>query len=262
VSPAEALRGEEVVVEASRLRVGYGRGEVLADVDFLIRRGQFWFFVGPNGEGKTTLVKSILGILRPLAGRLELSPGLTDGRAIGFVPQRCDMKRTLPMTVRDFVLMGLVRKGISRREAARDLEWALGTVGLEGMAARDYWSLSGGQRQRTLIARGLIRRPMLLLLDEPTNGLDLAAEDALLRLVARLNREEGITVILVTHAISIAARHASHVALFHDHRVTAGPREEVLTSSNLKRAYGINVEIPPHRGMDAEAGIAAPARLP
>lgn len=259
---AATLGEAEVVVEASRLRLGYGKGEVLADVDLLLLRGQFWFFVGPNGEGKTTLVKAILGILPPLAGRLELSPALTDGWAIGFVPQRCDLKRTLPMTARDFVLMGLVRKDISRRLAAEDLEWALGTVGLGGMASRDYWSLSGGQKQRALVARGLVRRPRLLLLDEPTNGLDLAAEDALLQLIARLNREEGITVVLVTHTIAIAARYASHVALFHDHRVTAGPREEVLTSHNLKRAYGVDVEIPRYQGSGPELGISASMRLP
>jgi ABC-type Mn2+/Zn2+ transport system ATPase subunit len=250
----------EVLVEATGLRLGYGRTPVLDGVDLAVRRGDFWFVVGPNGEGKTTLIRAILGVLSPAAGRLALSPALTDGRAIGFVPQRCDLKRTLPMTVKDFVLMGLVRRGFSRGESAEALEWALGIVGLGGKASHDYWSLSGGQRQRALVARGLVRRPKLLLLDEPTNGLDLAAEDALLQLIARLNRAEGITVIFVTHTIAIGARYASHVALFHGRRVLAGPREEVLTSRNLKRAYGVDVEVPRHEGRSPEIG--ASMRLP
>ncbi len=231
------------LVEARGLRLAYGRRAVLENVDLAVRRGEFWAFVGPNGEGKTTLVKAILGALRPAAGSIELSPEVSVGRRIGFVPQRCEMKRTLPMTVGDFVLLGLVGMKLSPREEAEVLAWALDTVGLSERAREDYWSLSGGQRQRALVARALVRRPRLLILDEPTTGLDIAAEEALLELLSRLHREESITLILVTHDISFAARLATHAALFHGGGVIAGRAGDVLTASVLGKVFGVEVAV-------------------
>jgi ABC-type cobalamin/Fe3+-siderophores transport system ATPase subunit len=111
------------------------------------------------------------------------------------------------------------------------------------MAGRDYWSLSGGQRQRALLARAVVRRPGLLILDEPTNGLDLSTEDAFLRLLADLNREEHLTLFFVTHDIAIAARYATHLALFRSGSVESGPREQVLNPATLERVYGVGVEV-------------------
>ena len=108
---------------------------------------------------------------------------------------------------------------------------------------RDHGSLSGGQRQRALLARALIRRPRTLLFDEPTSGLDLTAEHALLRLLERLHQEEGLTVVVVTHDLSLAARYATHVAAFHQGSVTAGTRDVVLTDEILRRVYGMGVRI-------------------
>jgi ABC-type Mn2+/Zn2+ transport system ATPase subunit len=233
----------EVIVKTTGLRLGYGRRVVLAHVDFQIRAGEFWFFLGPNGEGKTTLLRAILGMVRPQAGQLWFHPELGQRQRIGFVPQRCDINPTLPTTVREFVLLGLVGIDTNRREAAARLGWALERVGLAGLEGKDYWSLSGGQRQRALVARALVRRPSILILDEPTNGLDVAAEDAVLRLLADLNRKEQQTLLFVTHNLAIAARYATHIALFHAGEVVAGPRQEVLNRQFLERIYGLGVEI-------------------
>jgi ABC-type cobalamin/Fe3+-siderophores transport system ATPase subunit len=111
------------------------------------------------------------------------------------------------------------------------------------MAGRDYWSVSGGQRQRALVARALVRRPRLLILDEPTNGLDLSTEDTFLRLLADLNRNEHVTLLFVTHYLAIAARYATHLAIFHSGRVEVGPRQEMLTRDALERVYGVGVEV-------------------
>lgn len=240
---SQRLADHEIIVRTAGLRLGYGQRTVLAQVDVQIHAGEFWFFIGPNGEGKTTLVRAILGMIRPQAGELWVHPELGQRERIGFVPQRCDINPTLPTTVREFVLLGLVGIHANRGDEAVRLGWALEKVGLGGLEGKDYWSLSGGQRQRALVARALVRRPSVLILDEPTNGLDLAAEDAVLRFLAELNRKERQTLLFVTHNLAIAARYATHIALFHAGGVVSGPRQEVLNRQTLERIYGVAVEI-------------------
>ncbi|HXG17749.1 MAG TPA: ABC transporter ATP-binding protein [Methylomirabilota bacterium] len=228
------------VLRASDLSLGYGAHTVLHDVNFEIHCGEFWFFLGQNGGGKTTLMKAIIGLLPPQAGQLWLHPAFTNRERIGFVPQRCDLNPTLPTTVREFVLLGLVGIAGSRTERSERLAWALEKMGLSALEKQNYWSLSGGQRQRALVARALVRRPTLLVLDEPTNNLDLPTEDTLLQLLAALNKQEGLTILFVTHNVGIAARYATHVALLYSGRVLAGPRAHVLTTHNLTRIYGVD----------------------
>jgi ABC-type Mn2+/Zn2+ transport system ATPase subunit len=178
----------EVIVKTTRLRLGYGQRVMLAQVSVEIGAWEFWFFLGPNGEGKTTLLRAMLGMIRPQAGQLWVHPELGHRQCIGFVPQQCDINPTLPTTVREFVFLGLVGIHTNRNDEALRLEWALDKVGLSGLGEKDYWSLSGGQRRRALVASALVRRPSVLMLDEPTNGLDLAAEDAVLRSVCASSR--------------------------------------------------------------------------
>jgi ABC-type Mn2+/Zn2+ transport system ATPase subunit len=212
-------------------------------VDLELGEGQFWFFLGPNGSGKTTLLRALLRQIAPLRGELELDPELAAFERIGFVPQRCELNPAVPTTVREFVELGLVGLKVARAERSERLRTALVDVGLDDAAPRDYGSLSGGQRQRALLARALIRRPRTLLLDEPTSGLDIASEHGLLALLERLNRDEGLTVVVVTHQLALAARYASHVALFRGGSVTPGRRDEVLTEDRLLRAYRMHVHI-------------------
>jgi ABC-type Mn2+/Zn2+ transport system ATPase subunit len=237
-----AVRGT-VLVAAQGVALGYGRHVVLQAIDLQIRAGEFWFLLGPNGEGKTTFLRAVLGLVPAHAGVLRLDPSLTSRAAIGFVPQRCDLNPTLPTTVREFVTLGLVGTGADRAEPAARLATALDRVGLAGMQARSYWALSGGQRQRALIARALVRRPTLLVLDEPTTGLDLASEASVLEFLAALNVEDGLTVLVVTHDLRLAARYATHAALFHAGTVLAGPRDTVLQGANLTRVYGAPVDM-------------------
>jgi ABC-type Mn2+/Zn2+ transport system ATPase subunit len=232
-----------VLFSTRGLALGYGRRLVLADVDLEVRSGELWFLLGPNGEGKTTFVRTILGMIRPQAGELWVHPELGHRGRIGFVPQRCDINPTLPTTVREFVLLGLVGIAADPEDRAERLSWALGKVGLEGLEAKNYWALSGGQRQRALVARALVRQPKVLILDEPTNGLDLSAEDTMLRFLADLNQKEHHTLLFVTHNLAIAARYATHIALFHGGEVVSGLRQEVLTCHTLARIYGVAVEI-------------------
>jgi ABC-type Mn2+/Zn2+ transport system ATPase subunit len=234
------MTGESsVLIEAEGLVLGYGRRRILADVSLRILQGEYWCILGPNGEGKTTLLRAILGLLRPLGGRLRLHPDIADRRRIGFVPQRCELNPALPITVREFISLGTV--GIPMGGAERKIRMAetLARVGLAGLERRSYWSLSGGQRQRTHLARALVRRPTLLILDETTAGLDFSIEEAFLGSLGRMHREEGITVLVVTHDLEVAREHATHAALVHGGRVRSGPCGEVLTAGSIQDAYGV-----------------------
>jgi ABC-type Mn2+/Zn2+ transport system ATPase subunit len=250
----------EVLIRTAGLSVSYGKRTILRDVDMDVRVGDFWFLLGPNGQGKTTLLRCILGLIPPVAGDLWLSPTLQGRERMGFVPQRCDLNPTLPTTVREFVLLGLVGVRCSRAETQDRLAWALEKVGLVTMARCDYWSLSGGQRQRVLVARALVRRPRLLILDEPTNGLDITTEESLLDFLADLNAKEKMTLLFVTHDLAIAARHGSHFALFHDYTIATGPGDIVLSGDALERTFGIPVDI--HRDTTGMATVHLGSRRP
>ncbi len=226
------------LLEARGLGLGYGSELILEAVSLTVNEGEFWFLLGQNGTGKSTLVKAILGLLQPYSGAIRLHADLKDRRQVGFVPQQPDINPTLPTTVREFVTLGLVGIQSRRRDSAQRLSGALERVGLAGMERQDYWSLSGGQRQRVLVARALARRPRLLVMDEPTAGLDPTAESTLMGYLDTLNRVEGLTIVCVSHDLATAARHASHVALLQAGRVFSGPEEDVLTQDNLRRLYG------------------------
>jgi len=226
------------VIDARGLSLGYGGRTVLARVEWTVQHGEYWFLLGPNGSGKTTLLRGVLGLLAPLAGSLRRDPAAASLEHTGFVPQRSRTNPTLPTTIREFVGLGAV--GLPR--AARDsvsLDWALAQVGLAGLAKRDLRALSGGQRQRALVARALVRRPRLLVLDEPTEGLDVASEESFLETIDELHRTERLTLLFVTHKLRIAARYATHVALFAQGGVRAGPRDAILLPGDLERAFGV-----------------------
>ena len=227
------------LLRATGLAAGYGRASVLRDVDLTIRPGEFWFFLGTNATGKSTLLNTLLGVLEPLAGGVEMGGGLAR-ESIGYVPQRCDLAPNLPTTASEFVGLGLVGLDVARGEREARVRDALAAVGLGGLDAKSYWSMSGGQRQRVLVARALARRPRLLCVDEPMNNLDLVTERRLLELFARQNRDEGLAVVFVTHDVAIAQRFATHVALVGgDGRIDVGTRDEVLDPAHLERAYGV-----------------------
>lgn len=235
----DADTAADVLIRAEDLALGYRGRPVLRSVHFEVRAGERWFIVGPNGQGKTTLLRGLLGLLPAERSRLWRHPEAMDACRIGFVPQRCELNPTLPTTVREFVLLGLVGLRVGRRERRARLDHALRRVGLSERIDSDYWALSGGQRQRALLARALVRRPGVLLLDEPTAGLDLSGRYALMQELRSLNESDGITLLLVTHDVRLAAEHATHLALVHDGGVRAGPREQILRPEILGPAYGM-----------------------
>lgn len=243
----------DVILRLQHVSLGYGERRVIDGASLAIHAGEFWFLLGTNGAGKTSFVRAVMQLLTPLAGELWLHPQLARREHVGFVPQRCDLNPTLPTTVREFVILGLVGLQVEKTERGARLAAALATAGLQGRELESYWSLSGGLRQRALIARALIRRPSLLILDEPTTGLDPATEDGILGLVAALNAEQQCTVLFVTHDVAVATRYATHVALFHGGHITSGTARDILTPESLHRIYALPADGRPpssgtHRG--------------
>lgn len=216
---------------------------VLSEVNLRIHQGDFWCLLGPNGEGKSTLLKALLGAVSPKRGRIVLRADFARRIRIGLVPQESEVNTSMPTTVEELILTGTVGLSIDGRTRQSRLKDVLEIMGLQPLRRRSFWELSGGQRQRSLVARALIRDPLLLIVDEPTAGLDLAAATSLLETINDLSRNKGITVLFVTHDLNIAAQRATHIAFFRSGRLTGGPLAEVFTPENLRATFGVPIEI-------------------
>ena len=234
---------DQPVVVVENVELGYGRIPVLTAVHMEVRQGDFWCFIGPNGEGKTTLIKALLGAVRPRRGQIALRSDFMKRTRIGFVPQESELNPAVSTTVQEFISCGMIGLPIDSSTRRLRLEQSMKLMEILRFRDRRIWELSGGQRQRALIARALVRDPLMMIVDEPTAGLDFAAAAGLLETITQLNKEKGITVIFVTHDLDIAANHSSHVALFRGGRALTGPTRELLTSDNLSDTFGVSMEV-------------------
>ena len=231
------------IVEVQEATFGYGRNVILESVEMRIHDSEFWCFIGPNGEGKTTLIKALLGALRPKRGLVRMRPDFARRTRIGFVPQNCDLNPSVPTTIQSFVLQGTAGLAVDESKLKRRVQKSMEVMGIQRIRDRSIWRVSGGQRQRAMVARALVRDPLLMIVDEPTAGLDLAASSGLLKTITELNRQHRITVIFVTHDLQLAGRYATHLAVFKNGRVKCGPVGEVLTGENLEAAFGVPTEV-------------------
>ena len=223
--------------------LGYGRRAVLSDISFELLDGDFLGLVGPNGSGKTTVVRTLLGTLPPLAGTVSRTAALR----FGYVPQRDSVDYGFPLRVIEVVMMGRYdRIGLGRRPTADDRKRALAAlehVGIPDLADRPLGTLSGGQKQRTLIARALVGEPNVLVLDEPTTGMDLVATTQIIGLIRTLHDEDRLTVLMVSHALNEIANYVQRLAIVMEGAFRIGPVEEVLTEATLSSLYGIPVDV-------------------
>ncbi|MBR4334647.1 MAG: metal ABC transporter ATP-binding protein [Clostridia bacterium] len=220
------------------LSLGYEGHAILTGLSFSVSAGDYLCIVGENGSGKSTLMKTILGLQKPLAGSIEWGGGLKNSE-IGYLPQQTAVQRDFPATVWEIVLSGCQARA-GRRPFYSRQDKALARENMEKMdvmqfARRCYRELSGGQQQRVLLARALCATRKLLLLDEPVTGLDPKVTLELYQLIERLNRQDKVTVIMISHDISSAVRYASHI-LHIGQNVFFGPTGDYV-HSELARPF-------------------------
>ena len=220
------------LLRCRELSLGYDGREILHDLNFEVNAGDYLCIVGENGSGKSTLMRTLLGLQAPMGGRIETGDGLLPNE-IGYLPQQTVVQRDFPASVWEIVLSGCqsgcgLRPFYNREEKRRALE-NIRRMGLEPLTRRCYREMSGGQQQRVLLARALCATRKLLLLDEPTAGLDPKVTAEMYRQIEALNREDGITIIMISHDIPAAMRYASHI-LHIGAKVFFGTKEEYLRS--------------------------------
>ena len=219
------------LITCQSLSLGYDGREIVHELNFTVNTGDYLCIVGENGSGKSTLMRTLLGLLSPLGGRVLTGDGLRQNE-IGYLPQQSSVQRDFPASVREIVLSGCQARtkrafyGAAEKALARENMEKLGLTPLE---RRCYRELSGGQQQRVLLARALCATRKLLLLDEPVSGLDPKVTAELYRLIERLNREDGITVIMISHDIAAAVKYASHILHIGD-KVFFGAKQAYLQS--------------------------------
>jgi ABC-type Mn2+/Zn2+ transport system ATPase subunit len=226
------------LVAASGLAVGRGT-PLLRAVALQLLPGQGWFLLGRNGAGKSTLIATLLGLLPPLAGSIHLAPAIADRSGVGYVPQEQRFPASLPMTVLEFVDLGLPPHLLSRRERRARADAALVAMHVADLRRRNAGELSLGQRRRVLVARALARRPQLLVLDEPTANLDPFGAGQLAADLERLRADDGLCLLHVCHDLDLARRRATHIALVADGAVRTGSAAAMFGDAALQRALGL-----------------------
>ena len=237
-----------IAVETKNLWVSLGGQDVLQGVNLSVPTGQLVALIGPNGSGKTTLLRALVGLQKPSRGEIKLF-GQTAAPAalprIGYVPQRFNVESSFSLSVREFFALRLrdTRHWFwqSHRRIDERIGSSLADIGVESLLDRPLAKLSGGQLQRVLIAFSLLAKPELLLLDEPTAGVDLPGEQTFYDLIAEIQQRHHLTVILVSHDLSMVYRHASWVYALNRVICCQGSPQQVMNAESLKQAYGIHV---------------------
>lgn len=241
------------LIEASELCFGYGNKTVLRDVSLQVHRGEFVAIIGPNGSGKTTLLKLLTRVLRPQRGRIALEghdyahiSARQLARRIAVAPQETPV--LFPFSVTEVVLMGrapyLPAFGFETHEDLEQARRAMEQTDVLHLADRAIGSLSSGEKQRAIIARALAQQPEILLLDEPTSSLDIKHQIDVYELLTGLNAANGLTVVIVSHDLNMAAQYARRMVLLREGTLYRdGPPGEVITRESIRKVYGAEVAI-------------------
>ena len=237
-----------IAIEASDLTFRYDREVVLERMSFSIRHGEYVGILGPNGGGKTTLIKLILGLLEPEKGSVTLfdqhGQELRNRASIAYVPQRSARTDiSFPATVFELVRSGRtphhhLLSPFLRESDTNAIRWALHQTGITKLARRRITTLSGGQLQRVFLARALAAKPTLLVLDEPDAGVDQVTQTAFYELLGELNKKHGLTILLVSHDVEVVTRHVNHLLCVHKTLVCHGAPQTLLREHFVEKLYG------------------------
>jgi len=232
------VTAEDTILDVKQLTIRFGPATVLKDVSFRVVRGESVAVIGPNGSGKTVLFRALIGAI-PSEGTLKWAPGIR----FGYVPQKVDLARDLPITGVDF----LRARGAGGHSTDEAMGAAISAVGLTpALSRQSVGSLSGGQFQRLLIAFALMGDPDVLLLDEPTAGVDEPGQERLNELIQRLQAERKLTVLLISHDLSVVHQHATHVLCLSAGTAHFGEPTTILTPDLLHEVYGTPVAFHVH----------------
>ncbi|EEX09647.1 zinc import ATP-binding protein ZnuC [Ruegeria lacuscaerulensis ITI-1157] len=215
------------LVTVENLTIRYGANTVLRHVDMAIKPGEIVTIVGPNGSGKTSLLRAIIGAAKPAEGQVIRKPGLR----IGYVPQKLHIDPTLPISVARFMRL-------THRVSPRDCAAALQTAGVPDLPERQMSQLSGGQFQRVLLAHALINRPDLLLLDEATQGLDQPGSAAFYRQIEDVRRETGCAILMVSHELHVVMSASDRVICLNGHVCCEGSPAVVASAPEYRALFG------------------------
>lgn len=248
------LPADQIPIRFDETWFSYNSVPVVRDINFSITPGEFAAILGPNGSGKTTLMKLALGLLKPTSGQVllfgEPAETFTDWHKVGYVPQRTQATESrFPASVREIVnfgsYSGFSPLSIFKRDKSNRVDEAMEMAGIAQLASRRVSDLSVGQQQRMLIARSLVRKPELLVMDEPVAGVDAAGEEQFHTMVRRLNRDLGITIVMVSHDIGAVMREATTCACINRDIVFHGPVHQ-LDAQALSSLYGFPVDVLMH----------------
>jgi ABC-type Mn2+/Zn2+ transport system ATPase subunit len=237
-------RPREVLIRLREVSIGF-RAPLLHPLSFELARGELWGMVGPNGAGKTTFAKTILGLLPPLAGRVEV---LVPGLRASYTPQRHRLNPGYPLSALEVVLMGRAAYlPIGRRPTPADrrrAEEELARLDLAALAGEPFRALSGGQQQRVLLARALAVDPDVLVLDEPAEGMDLLGTADTLRFLRKANAGGRMAVLMISHHLDDVISAVDHLSFIsrHANLFEAGPAETMASSEKLTALYGRTID--------------------
>ena len=256
----QKVNHQKNIVEIQNVSFSYDDKEPVLDrVNLNIHQGDYTALIGPNGAGKTTLLKIMLNLLKPASGTVKLFGTdinkFRDWQKIGYVPQKAaNFDPNFPATVWEVVLMGRYKKGgLFKTTSQSDRDYAADALDKTGMAHhkdRLIGDLSGGQQQRVFIARSLVNQPEIIFLDEPTAGTDIAAQENFYDLLLKLNRDLGLTLVLVSHDIERVLKDAMHIACIDKSLVCHATPQEYLKESQSQKFFGQDVKIITHHHND------------
>ncbi len=255
----------EPIIKLEHVNVSLGGSMVLRNLSLEIPRGACVGIIGPNGSGKTSLLRSVLGLISPGSGRIEVMGSVPTRRSrrerqIGYVPQVRNVDREFPITVYDVVMQGRTGSlGLLRRPGRKDrqvVESCLAKVGMTDLAGKQIGALSGGQQQRAFIARALAQESSLLLLDEPATGLDIPTQQSIYELLEELH-QEGVTTLTTTHdLLALDFHHFGFITCINKELVAFGPPQEVLTNEILAKTFsGFPIPLGRAAGRTNDSGV-------
>jgi zinc transport system ATP-binding protein len=226
---------KDIILKATNLNVVLDHQTIIENLSFEVKRGEVLTILGPNGAGKSVLLKTLLGLL-PYQGQIEWAKGIK----LGYVPQRLPFIKDIPLRIKDFFDL--------KRSSEKETKEILDSVGFrEDFLWRKIGDLSSGQFQRILIAWGLVGNPQVLLFDEPTAGIDMSGEETIYNFLAKLQKDTDLTVLLVTHDLSVVYKFSTEVICLNRHPICYGSPREVLTPDSLQKLYGGEVKYYQHR---------------